>query len=90
MYFLMAGAIVLVKDVFWTEHASLTTGNAHWASNIKVWFVLIKDAKGRYPNNPLWGDGWGWALLKSDAPDKQVTVDHKKGLPELSCTGEGG
>ncbi len=30
--------------------------------NIKVWFVLIKDAKDRYPNNPLLGDGWGWAL----------------------------
>jgi hypothetical protein len=78
-----ADGTVLVKEVFGTEHAQLTTGNANWASNIKVWFVLIKDAKGRYPNNPLWGNGWGWALFKSDAPDKQVAVDYKKDC--LSC-----
>jgi Cytochrome P460 len=69
---------ILVKEVFGTDHAQMTTGDAHWASGTKVWFVLIKDAKGRYPNNPLWGDGWGWALFKSDAPDKQVATDYKK------------
>lgn len=26
----------------------------------------------------LWGDGWGWALFKADAPDKQVATDYKK------------
>ena len=56
----------------------MTTGDAHWAKDTKVWFVLIKDSKGRYPNNPLWGDGWGWALFKSDAPNKQVAADYKK------------
>ena len=40
--------------------------------------VLIKDAKGRYPGNPLWGDGWGWALFKADSPDKQVATNYKK------------
>jgi len=69
---------VLVKEVFGTEHAQMTTGDAHWASGTKVWFVLIKDEKGRYKDNPLWGDGWGWALFKSDAPDKQVATDYKK------------
>jgi hypothetical protein len=39
---------------------------------------MIKDEKGRYPGNPLWGDGWGWALYKSDAPDKQIATDYKK------------
>lgn len=73
-----ADGTVLVKKVFGTDHAQLTTGNANWAADTKVWFVLIKDAQGRYPNNPLWGDGWGWALFKSDAPDKQVAVDYKK------------
>jgi hypothetical protein len=73
-----ADGSVLVKEVFGTDHAQLTTGNANWAADTKVWFVLIKDAKGRFPNNPLWGDGWGWALFKSDAPDKQVAVDYKK------------
>lgn len=69
---------VLVKEVSGTEHAQLTTGDANWASDTKVWFVLIKDDKGRYPGNPLWGDGWGWALFKSDAPDKQVATDYRK------------
>jgi hypothetical protein len=69
---------VLVKEVFAADHAQLTTGDAHWASAIKVWFVMIKDEKGRYPGNPLWGNGWGWALFKADAPDKQVAINYKK------------
>ena len=69
---------VLVKEVFGTDHARMTTGDAHWASGTKVWFVMIKDEKGRYKDNPLWGDGWGWALFKSDAPTKQVATDYKK------------
>jgi len=69
---------VLVKDVLASDHAQLTTGDTSWASKTKVWFVMIKDEKGRYPGNPLWGDGWGWALFKSDAPDKQVATDYKK------------
>ena len=73
-----ADGTVLVKEVFATDHAPMTTGDAHWASGTKVWFVMIKDGKGRYSENPLWGDGWGWALFKSDAPDKQVATDYKK------------
>lgn len=69
---------VLVKEVFGTDHAQMTTGDAHWASGTKVWFVMIKDEKGRYSDNPLWGDGWGWALFNADAPDKQVATDYKK------------
>jgi hypothetical protein len=69
---------VLVKEVFGTEHALLTTGDSYWASGTKVWFVKIKDDKGRFMQNALWGDGWGWALFKSDAPDKQVATDYKK------------
>ena len=69
-----ADGTVLVKEVFATDHAQLTTGDAHWATGTKVWFVMIKDDKGRYPGNPLWGDGWGWALYKSDAPDQQVAT----------------
>src|SRR5215813_7983622 len=73
-----ADGTVLVKEVFGTDHAQMTTGDAHWASGIKVWFVMVKDEKGRYAENPLWGDGWGWALFKSDAPDKQIATDFKK------------
>ena len=73
-----ADGTVLVKEVFAADHAQLTTGDAHWASRTTVWFIMIKDEKGRYPGNPLWGDGWGWALYKSDAPDKQVATNYKK------------
>jgi cytochrome P460 len=73
-----ADGTVLVKEVFATNHAPMTTGDAHWASDTKVWFVMIKDEKNRYPNNSLWGDGWGWALFNADAPDKQVATNYKK------------
>jgi hypothetical protein len=73
-----ADGTVLVKEVFATDHGQMTTGDVHWAKATKVWFVMVKDEKGRYPGNPLWGDGWGWALYKSDAPDKQVATDYKK------------
>jgi hypothetical protein len=73
-----ADGTVLVKEVRATNHARLTTGDAHWAQGTKVWFVMIKDDKGRFPNNPLWGNGWGWALFKSDAPDTQIATDFKK------------
>lgn len=73
-----ADGTVLVKEVFGTEHAQMTTGDAHFAARTKVWFVMIKDEKGRFPNNPLWGNGWGWALFKADAPDKQVATDFRK------------
>jgi len=74
-----ADGTVLVKETFTTDHAQLTTGDARWATNKTiVWFVKIKDAKNRFPNNKLWGDGWGWALFKADAPDKQVATDYKK------------
>ena len=73
---------VLVKEVFGTDHGTLTTGEAHWASGTREWFVMIKDEKGRYPGNPLWGNGWGWALFRPDAPDKQIATDYK-----IDCLG---
>jgi Cytochrome P460 len=74
-----ADGAVLVKEVLAGAHGRMSTGQANWASDAtKVWFVMIKDRKGRYPDNPLWGDGWGWALFKSDAPNKQVATDYRK------------
>jgi hypothetical protein len=73
-----ADGTVLVKQVSATDHAKMTTGDAHWATDTIVWFVMIKDDKGRYPGNPLWGDGWGWALYQAGAPNKQVATNYKK------------
>lgn len=67
----------LVKEVRAAEGANLTTGRAHWATDKQVWFVSIKDSTNRFPDNPLWGDGWGWALFKADAPTVQVASDYK-------------
>ncbi|BCR05371.1 hypothetical protein DESUT3_24400 [Desulfuromonas versatilis] len=38
---------------------------------------MVKDAKGRFPGNPPWGDGWGWALFSADDPATTVTKDYK-------------
>ena len=73
-----ADGTMLVKEVWGTDHAQMTTGDAHWMSKPIVWFVMVKDASGHFPGNPLWGNGWGWALFKADAPDKQVATDFKK------------
>jgi len=73
-----ADGMVMVKEIMKTDHAQMTTGDAHRATTQIQWFVMIKDDKNRFPKNPLWGDGWGWALYKADAPDKQVATDFKK------------
>ncbi len=67
---------VLVKEITGARSENLTTGQSHWATDIKVWFVMVKDSKGRFPQNDLWGDGWGWALFKADAPDRNVATDY--------------
>jgi hypothetical protein len=72
-----ADGTVLVKEVLGTDHAQMTTGDAHWASGTKVWFVMVKDGEGRHKDSKFWGDGWDWSLYKSDAPNKQVAVSYK-------------
>jgi hypothetical protein len=37
---------------------------------------MIKDAKGRFPGNDLWGDGWGWALFLGKEPARNVATDY--------------
>jgi hypothetical protein len=68
---------VLVKDVTRVGSAELTTGESHWSTDIKIWFVMIKDSKGRFPGNDLWGDGWGWALFEAKKPARNVATDYK-------------
>jgi len=38
---------------------------------------MVKDTKGRFKNNPIWGDGWGWALFKTDDTSKNASNDYK-------------
>ncbi len=69
---------VLVKEVRSAATANLSTGAATYATDKGVWFVMVKDATKRFPDNPLWGDGWGWALFEAKDPEKQVATDYKK------------
>jgi cytochrome c len=68
---------VLVKEVTKVASETLTAGEAHWSADPKLWFVLVKDAKGRFPGNDLWGDGWGWGLFLANNPAKNVATDYK-------------
>ncbi len=72
---------VLVKEVSATLGASHTTGNAFWAHETKTWFLMIKDTEKRFPTNPLWGDGWGWAQFDPDTK-QQIATDY-----ETDCRG---
>jgi hypothetical protein len=78
-----ADGMVMVKEIMKTDHGQMATGDVHWASGDIQWFVMIKDDKNRFPNNPLWDKGWGWALFKADAPDKQVATAFKTDC--MSC-----
>lgn len=71
------GAII-VKEVRHARGAPHTTGEAFWVDDVKVWFVMVRDRQGRFPENPLWGEGWGWALFKGGDPMKQVATNYKE------------
>ena len=75
----------IVKELRASSSGDYTTGdNVRYAnSNIKQWFVMVKDVKNRFPNNPLWGHGWGWGLFKPDNVTKNVATDYKKNC--LGC-----
>jgi hypothetical protein len=68
---------VLVKEISDVDSDKLTTGQSAWSTKVKVWFVMVKDAKGRFPKNALWGDGWGWALFEAKDPKRNVATDYK-------------
>jgi hypothetical protein len=63
---------VLIKEVFHTATQRMTTGTVSNAGSLAGWFVMVKDDVGRFPENKLWGDGWGWAWF--DATDRQNTT----------------
>lgn len=68
---------VLLKELLKTKTGLLTTGNVSWGNEVEGWFVMVKDNKGRFKGNPLWGDGWGWALFNADNSMETVTTDYK-------------
>ena len=69
----------LVKELRASESGDYSTGLGvnHATNEIKQWFVMIKDTEGRFPDNTIWGDGWGWALYKPDNQAQNVATDYK-------------
>ena len=60
------------------SHSSkMRAGNANWSGDTQVCVIMIKDVKGRFPNNPLWGNGWRWALFKAYNPAKRMATKYK-------------
>ena len=70
----------LVKELRASQAGDYSTGKGvHYATDtIKQWFVMIKDSNNRFTKNPLWGDGWGWALFKPGSNSSNMATDYKK------------
>lgn len=69
----------LVKELRASKSADYTTGSgvSHSTTVIKQWFVMVKDADNRFSDNPVWGDGWGWALFKPDDTGENLATEYK-------------
>jgi hypothetical protein len=64
---------VLVKELRNHTRADYTTGAGVASATAPTqWFLMVKDRKNRHAGDPLWANGWGWALFKSDAPGRNV------------------
>ena len=57
--------------------AKLSTGQPTWSTTVKSWFVMVRDAKGRFPKSDLWGDGWGWGLFEAKEPTRNVATSYR-------------
>ena len=77
-----ADGTMLIKEIRKIGSGALTTGEALWATENAVWFVMIKDSKNRFKGNPNWGEGWGWALFEAKNPQLNIS----KGYSD-SCLG---
>src|SRR5919106_1059207 len=67
---------VLVKEVFEAETGAMTTGTVSHARTLQGWFVMVKDRNNSHPDNPLWGDGWGWSWFDAANPSETTSTDY--------------
>lgn len=70
-----ADGAVLVKEVALAEPAILTTGRVDMAGRLLGWFVMVRDGRGTVANDPLWGEGWGWAWFDAGDGARTTTQD---------------
>lgn len=71
--------VLEVRAIAWDD---LPTGHVMVEGAVAKWLVMIKDGKGRFPKNPNWGDGWGWALFTPSSKGNR-SADYKTGC--LGC-----
>ena len=64
---------ILVKEVYNAATGVMTTGTVSHADKLLGWFMMVKDSKDSYPNNKLWGNGWGWSWFDAGDPVKTTT-----------------
>ncbi|WP_394212071.1 cytochrome P460 family protein [Enterovibrio calviensis] len=69
----------LVKALRAHNSGDYTTGTnvSHETPALKQWFVMVKDSTGRFSDNGSWGDGWGWALFKTDDLTQNASTNYK-------------
>jgi len=66
---------VLVKELRGHARADYTTGSdVASPTEPTQWFLMVKDRRGRFPEDPLWAEGWGWALFRADDPGTNVAT----------------
>ncbi|WP_298240344.1 cytochrome P460 family protein [uncultured Bradyrhizobium sp.] len=68
---------VLIKEVFKSATAEMTTGTVSRADVLKGWFVMMKDTANRHPDSALWGDGWGWSWFDAGDRSKTTTTNYR-------------
>lgn len=76
---------ILIKEVNEVLDGHKTTGFAQWSGEPIVWFVMIKDTKGRFKDNPHWRDGWGWALFENKPDQTDPELKNVSASAEKSC-----
>jgi hypothetical protein len=45
---------------------------------------MIKDKKGRFPENANWGEGWGWALFNAGEIEKNASANFRTSCLEVT------
>jgi hypothetical protein len=68
---------VLIKEVFASTTAPMSTGTVSHADKLMGWFVMVRDSKNAHPGNNLWGDGWGWSWFDAANPMKTTSTNYK-------------
>lgn len=74
---------VLIKEVYETTTAPMTTGIVSRAGTLKGWFVLVRDTENDHPGSMLWGDGWGWGWFDRGNPTRTTSTNFKSDC--LTC-----